>query len=111
MTPASRWRSAWPEDIAASPALQAMQKQWPWPRRVWAQVLDKLFEAGARQVFLDITFKSPSEDPENDRLLREALERHRGKVILGMKFEDSQVGNAIVTQLVLPTTSHHRSES
>jgi adenylate cyclase len=97
--------SAWPEDIAASPALQAMQKQWPWPRRVWAQVLDKLFEAGAHQVFLDITFKSPSEDPENDRLLREALERHRGKVVLGMKFEDSQVGQAIVTQRVLPATT------
>ena len=97
--------SAWPEDIAASPALQAMQKQWPWPRRVWAQVLDKLFEAGARQVFLDITFKSPSEDPENDRLLREALDRHRGKVVLGMKFEDSLVGQAAVTQLVLPTAS------
>lgn len=95
--------SAWPEDIAASPALQAMQKQWPWPRRVWAQVLDKLFEAGARQVFLDITFKSPSEDPENDRLLQEALQRHRGKVVLGMKFEDSLVGQATVTQLVLPT--------
>lgn len=95
--------SAWPADIAASPALQAMQKQWPWPRRVWAQVLDKLFEAGARQVFLDITFKSPSEDPENDRLLREALDRHRGKVVLGMKFEDSLVGEAVVTQLVKPT--------
>lgn len=95
--------SAWPEDIAASPALQAMQKQWPWPRRVWAQVLDKLFEAGARQVFLDITFKSPSEDPENDAQLRAALDRHRGKVVLGMKFEDSQVGQAVVTQRVLPT--------
>jgi adenylate cyclase len=95
--------AAWPEDIAASPALQAMQKQWPWPRRVWAHVLDRLFEAGARQVFLDITFKSPSEDPENDRLLREALERHRGKVILGAKFEDSLIGNATVTQLVSPT--------
>jgi adenylate cyclase len=95
--------TAWPEDITASPALQAMQKQWPWPRRTWAHVLDRLFEAGARQVFLDITFKSPSEDPENDRLLREALERHRGKVILGTKFEDSRIGNATVTQLVHPT--------
>lgn len=97
--------AAWPEDIATSPALQAMQKQWPWPRRTWAHVLDRLFEAGARQVFLDITFKSPSEDPGNDRLLREALERHRGKVVLGTKFEDSIIGNATVTQLVHPTPS------
>lgn len=104
--------SAWPEDIEASPALQAMQKQWPWPRRAWAPILDKLFEAGARQVFLDITFKSPSEDPENDRLFREALERHWGKVILGMKFDESNVGTAtnestvgttIRTELMLPT--------
>ena len=95
--------SAWPEDIEASPALQAMKTQWPWPRRVWAEVLDRLFAAGARQVFIDITFKSPSADPESDRLFREALERHRGKVVLGMKFEDSTVGNATVTQLVMPT--------
>jgi adenylate cyclase len=97
--------AAWPEDIEASPALQAMQKQWPWPRRAWAHILDRLFEAGAKQVFLDITFKSPSEDPENDRQLREALERHRGKVILGMKFEDSEVNGGTNTELMLPTTA------
>jgi len=95
--------SAWPEDIEASPALQAMEKQWPWPRRAWAHILDRLFEAGAKQVFLDITFKSPSEDPENDRLLREAVARYRGKLVLGMKFEDSTVGGATVTELMLPT--------
>ena len=95
--------AAWPEDIEGSPALQAMQKQWPWPRRAWAHILDRLIGAGAHQVFLDITFKSPSEDPENDRLLREALDRHRGKVILGMKFEDSTVGGATATSLMIPT--------
>jgi adenylate cyclase len=95
--------AAWPEDIAASPALQAMQKQWPWPRQAWAHILDRLFEAGARQVFMDVTFKSPSDKPENDRLLREALERHRGKVVLGMKYEDSTVGGATSTALMLPT--------
>lgn len=96
--------SAWPEDIEASPALQAMQKQWPWPRRAWAYILDKLFEAGAKQVFLDITFKSPSEDPENDRLLREALQRHHGKVILGMKFEEANVKDLNTgSDLMVPT--------
>jgi adenylate cyclase len=95
--------AAWPEDIEASPALQAMQKQWPWPRQAWAYILDRLFEAGARQVFMDITFKSPSDKPENDRMLREALERHRGKVVIGMKYEDSTVGKATSTALMLPT--------
>jgi adenylate cyclase len=97
---------AWPEEIEASPALQAMKIQWPWPRRAWAYILDKLFEAGAKQVFLDITFKSPSENPENDRLLSEALERHRGKVILGVKFEEPNIAADSIntgSELMVPT--------
>ncbi len=97
--------SVWPDEIDASPALKAMKKQWPWPRRAWANILDRLFDAGASQVLLDITFKGPSEDPENDRLLNEALERHRGKVVLGMKFEDSKVGNVSVTELMMPSAA------
>ncbi len=77
----------WEDEIAASPALVEMKKAWQWRRRVWALVLDRLFEAGASHVFLDLTFKRPSHDPEDDRLLREALERHQGKVILGGKWE------------------------
>jgi adenylate cyclase len=98
--------AAWPEDIQASPALQAMQKQWQWPRRAWAYILDKVFEAGAKQVFLDVTFKNPSEIPENDRLLREALERHRGKVILGVKFEEPNIAPGSLNtgcDLMVPT--------
>jgi adenylate cyclase len=95
--------AAWPEDIEASPTLQAMQKQWPWPRQAWAHILDRLFKAGARQVFMDVTFKSPSDRPENDLVLREALERYRGKVVLGIKYEDSTVGRATATALMLPT--------
>ncbi|QIF00916.1 adenylate/guanylate cyclase domain-containing protein [Roseimicrobium sp. ORNL1] len=77
----------WPEEIDASPALKEMKKQWQWRRRVWAPVLDRLFEAGAKYVFLDLTFKAPAHDEEDDRLLREALERHKGKVVIGGKYE------------------------
>jgi adenylate cyclase len=93
----------WPEEIEASPALQAMQKQWTWPRRVWAHVLDRLFEAGAKQVFLDITFKGPSEIAENDKILKEALHRHRGKVVLGIKVENSEDRGGPRTELMIPT--------
>ncbi len=95
----------WPEDIEASPALTAMKEHYPWPRRVWAQLLDRLIEAGAKTVFLDLVFKGPSTDPEEDRLLREALDRHKGKVILGAKFEDVIVGNAATTVLTVPTAT------
>ncbi|RBP47594.1 class 3 adenylate cyclase [Roseimicrobium gellanilyticum] len=89
----------WPEEIDASPALKEMKKQWQWRRRVWAPVLDRLFEAGAKYVFLDLTFKAPAHDDEDDRLLREALERHKGKVVVGGKWEiEAAVGNKRIVQ-------------
>lgn len=97
---------AWPEDIEASPALQAMKQPFPWPRRVWAYLLDRVFSAGAKMVFLDLVFKAPSPDPEDDRLLQEALEKYKGKVILGAKFEENEiVGNALHTGLTTPNKS------
>jgi adenylate cyclase len=94
---------AWPEDFAASPALGFMKKSYPYPRRVWAMLLDRLFASGAKAVFFDLMFQDAS-DPEDDRLLREALERHRGKVIIGAKFETSQVGNGeLHSSITLPT--------
>lgn len=85
----------WPEEIEESPALKAIKSSnYPWPRRVWAHLLDRVFSAGAKYVFLDLTFKGPSPDPEDDRQFREALERHKGKVVLGAKFEWESVASA-----------------
>jgi adenylate cyclase len=87
--------SLWPEEIEASPALSEMKRPWQWRRRVWADVLDKLFEAGASYVFLDLTFGAPSSEPEDDLALRNALERHKGKVAIGAKWEvEAAAGNA-----------------
>lgn len=95
----------WPEDIEASPALKAMKTVYPFPRRVWAYLLDRMFEAGAKVVFLDLTFKGISLDPEDDRLFREALERHKGKVVLGAKFEWERVGNESQAKQMRPEES------
>lgn len=95
--------SAWPEDIEASPALQAMQQPFPWPRRVWAETIDRLCAAGARLIFFDLAFVAPGADPENDALLRSALQRHKGKILLGAKFDQSQVGAAYISNLVYPS--------
>lgn len=79
--------SLWPEDLEASPALQLMKRRWPYPRRVWALLADRLIAAGARGVFLDLTFNTQDNDPDGDQHLREVLQRHPGKIILGAKFE------------------------
>ncbi|TLD68645.1 adenylate/guanylate cyclase domain-containing protein [Phragmitibacter flavus] len=79
----------WPEEIEESVALKAMQRPWPWSRVVWAELLERMFAAGVKVVFLDVTFKGPSLDPAEDERLREVLQKHAGKVVLGMNFEGS----------------------
>jgi diguanylate cyclase (GGDEF)-like protein/PAS domain S-box-containing protein len=49
-------------------------KQWPWPRRNHAALIDRLAQAAPRHVFLDIDFSSSS-SPEDDALLADALAR------------------------------------
>lgn len=69
--------SAFPEDVQASRPLQLIQKGWIWPREVYAHLLDRLIQAGAKKVVLDLMFATPTPDhPEYDQALREALERH-----------------------------------
>lgn len=77
----------WPEELEASPVLQQMKKDYPYPRRVWAMLADRLFAAGAKMVFLDLTFHVPSLDPEDDRMLLEAVEKYSGRLVLGTKYD------------------------
>ncbi len=54
---------------------------WPWPRELHADLIDRLFAAGARTVGFDIAFNFPS-NPESDDALEQALRRSRGRVVL-----------------------------
>ncbi|MCE2510456.1 MAG: CHASE2 domain-containing protein [Alphaproteobacteria bacterium] len=55
--------------------------RWPWPRSYYADVLDRLFAAGATEIALDIDL-SASADPAGDAALADALKRARGRAIL-----------------------------
>jgi CHASE2 domain-containing sensor protein len=54
---------------------------WPWPRGYHATVLDRLFEAGASRVAIDIDFSSHS-DPQEDAELAQAVAKWRDRVVL-----------------------------
>jgi CHASE2 domain-containing sensor protein len=77
------------EEIAASPALVHFRDQWIWNRRVWAEVIYRLGEAGASQIVFDILLPGPSEDSEADTELAEAIAKYRSKVVLGASWEPS----------------------
>lgn len=63
-----------------SPSIEAIGV-WPWPRRVHAELIDKLLYAGVTGIAFDVDFSTPS-TPEFDRAFAEALKRAGGSVIL-----------------------------
>ncbi|MCS7049558.1 MAG: adenylate/guanylate cyclase domain-containing protein, partial [Verrucomicrobiae bacterium] len=72
------------EELAANPAL-ARLKAFPYPRTVYADLIEKLVSAGARVVAIDLLFLSPR---DGDEVLRAAIARHADRVVLGSNFTD-----------------------
>jgi EAL domain-containing protein (putative c-di-GMP-specific phosphodiesterase class I)/CHASE2 domain-containing sensor protein len=56
--------------------------RWPWPRRYYAELIDRLTAAGANRIFIDIQFNSPS-NPIDDALLANSIQ-NSGRVVLGL---------------------------
>lgn len=80
-----------PDDIAGSPALQRMASGWPWPRDTYALIIDRLMQAGAKVVALDILFPIPR---DGDPALKAALDKYRGRVVIGSNFADEPIAGS-----------------
>jgi len=75
-----------PEELANNRALQLMtERPFPWSREVWALLLDRLFDAGARLVVFDLVCNPPN---DGDPAFHEALDRYRDRVIVGANIDD-----------------------
>ncbi len=63
-------------DDASIRALEGVAGRWPWPRAIWADLLDFLSLGGAKAVMFDILFteQTGQQDESNDRSLAEATE-------------------------------------
>jgi response regulator RpfG family c-di-GMP phosphodiesterase len=62
---------------------------WPFRRRLHAQAVDRLRQAGARTIVYDVQFTEPSPQPEDDVALFEAIGR-AGGATLATSTSDSQ---------------------
>lgn len=63
-----------------SPALQLMHDNpWPWPRPVYAKVIEKLLDAGAKVVALDVVLAA---NRDGDDELVAVLKKYPGRVVL-----------------------------
>lgn len=59
---------------------------WPWPRRVHAEIVERLAAAGPRAIAYDVLFVDPSADPADDQRLAAAIAASGG-VCLPVLFE------------------------
>lgn len=55
-------------------------QQWPWPRSLHAQLIQKLKQAGARAIGFDVLFSEPSQAAEDQAFARAVQES--GNVVL-----------------------------
>ena len=91
-----------PEEAAENPALAKLTNSFPWSRDLWADVIQRLGDAGAKAIVLDLLFASPG---SGDDQLRAALDKYADRVVVGANFTDAERGEGKTTSIVYPTES------
>lgn len=89
-------------DSTETRALRLMSQRWPWPREVYALVLERLVQAGAKVVLFDLTFPTATEGDEPFRL---ALDLYKERVVIGSNFVSASVETGIETSHTRPPES------
>ena len=93
----------WPEEIEASPTLPLMKHKC-WSREIYAAVLNRLAEAGAKVVAFDLMF--PREDA-GDRVFHDALEKYRSVAVIGSSVEETGISRSLEppNRALIPSSS------
>jgi len=85
-----------PSDVASSEALQLMQHSFPWNRKVYALLLDRLMAGGARTVVLDFVFLNAA---DGDGDFAAALKKYGDRVVIGSAFVEENPDTTRRTQI------------
>ncbi len=73
---------------------------WPWPRGVYAELIDRISAAGAGDIFIDVDFSTPSQKSEDNKLAA-ALDRAGGSVLLPV-FRQQITAKGSETTITMP---------
>ena len=85
-----------PDDIVVvgidDKTFNVLDKQWPFPRHLHAEVIDRLSRAGAKVIAYDVQFSEPTE-PKEDNALVLAVQRADGVVLSTTEVDEHGEGN------------------
>jgi len=90
------------EQLQQEPALRDLQKNFPWSRKVWARVIQKLGDAGAKVIVFDLVFAAES---DGDEQLKQALEKYKDRVVIGYNISVKKTDRGNFGELDLPNAS------
>ena len=76
-----------------------MQQPWPWDRSVYAAILEKLMNAGAKVVMFDFVFAS---ETDGDDVFAQALQKYKDRVVIGEMFADEKGSDNKTKKLTTP---------
>ncbi|HEY2081879.1 MAG TPA: adenylate/guanylate cyclase domain-containing protein [Verrucomicrobiae bacterium] len=87
------------KDIQEEPALGLIQQNFPWSRAVWARLIQKLSDAGAKVIVYDLVFAAPG---QGDEELKQALEKYGDRVVIGYNINVTKTERRNFLELQLP---------
>src|SRR5476651_1735495 len=90
------------EEIQREPVLKDLQNNFPWSRAVWARLIEKLSDAGAKVIVFDLVFASQS---DGDDELHQALEKYKDHVVIGYNINVQKTDRGNFQELQLPNPS------
>jgi adenylate cyclase len=90
------------EELQREPVLRHLQKNFPWSRAVWARLIEKLADAGAKVIIFDLVFATPG---EGDEELRQALEKYKDRVVIGYNISMEKTDRGNLSELQFPNAS------
>jgi adenylate cyclase len=90
------------EEVAQNPDLRLLQKNWPWSRKIWAQLITKLADAKAKVIVIDLVFGA---EGDGDEELRAALDKYRSQIVIGCNIHDlgNNRGDSMTLDVPNPT--------
>lgn len=89
-------------ELQREPVLRHLQNNFPWSRAVWARLIEKLADAGAKVIVFDLVFAAPG---EGDAELRQALEKYQDRVVLGYNINVAKTDRGEFRELQLPSST------
>ncbi|HEY9738561.1 MAG TPA: CHASE2 domain-containing protein, partial [Trichocoleus sp.] len=78
-------------------------QRWPWQRSAYAIAIERLVNAGAKVVALDVLFTADSAYGQaDDQQLAQTLAKYGDRVVLGSVFGSTELNQGSITKPVLP---------